>query len=88
MLSGGPLSGLDVLRLADPHAATRDKIAVGDEVQLMDGLHGEVVGVVELVDFDGEPSPKVVREGFRVKLAETGHVITTAATDIAAVLRN
>jgi hypothetical protein len=80
-LSGGLLSGGDVLRIRDKRLPTPEKIEVGAQVELQDGTHAEVVKVrgKRLTEFG------ILAGSLKVKLPD-GRVVSTPSRDVARVL--
>jgi hypothetical protein len=80
-LSGGLLSGLDVLRIEDTRLPTPERIEVGAQVELQDGAHAEVVKVRgrRLTRFG------ILAGSVKVKLAD-GKVLSRPSADVARVL--
>lgn len=80
-LSGGLLSGVDVLRTHDTRLPTTERIEVGAQVELQDGAHAEVVKVRgrRLTRFG------ILAGSVKVKLAD-GKVISRPNADVARVL--
>jgi hypothetical protein len=80
-LSGGSLSGLDVVRAEDTEMSTPDKVEVGAKVQLVDGRVGEVVEV------SGRRLSRygVIAGDAKIRL-ESGETVPATSRSIASVL--
>lgn len=80
-LSGGLLSGLDVVRTKDTRLPAAEKIEVGAQVELQDGAHAEVVKVrsKRLSAFG------ILSGSVEVKLQD-GRVVSIPSREVARVL--
>jgi hypothetical protein len=80
-ISGGPLGGLDVVRVDDTTVASPGKVEVGARVELRDGRDADVV------DVRGKLLSKFgVREGTVTVRLDDGEVHSTSGREISRVI--